>query len=413
MIDLVLPEPLMLALRWALLLCPLALMGVMLKLRAPSRRLQIGALFAFLYGVPIVFITHMIAIELGWWHYGWDALMLNGLPADILIGGSILFGPALFLAFPNTRPLLLCLPIVLGLHGTLFSTLQPLVFAGDNWFWGVIFVFAFAHVPAIYLAKWTAGDSHLPLRCALLAIMTGGLIFAIVPSLVMQAMGGEWRLFDRSTWSISLTLAALCLVSAIGLSANQTLCLQGRGTPIPLDPTQRLVTTGIYAYVSNPMQLSAALAFLVIGVFVMNIWIMAAALMAWIFVQGMVRWHHRHDLLKRFPDGWPEYKNNVPEWRPRWTPWIKGSATLHLPAHLAPLRRIFDHAEALTVIETPGPARFEHTENVTAFQGTAAVFAAFAQVNFGWMLVSATVLVPLLALQHLVGLASPKRAQHP
>lgn len=399
----------MLALRWALLLGPISLVVVFIRVRQIAKRAQIGGLFAFLYGVPMVFVTHSAALHLRWWHYGWDALMLNGIPADILIGGAVLFGPGLYFAFPNTRPLMICLPIIIGLHGTVFSSLEPLVYAVPYWFWGVVFVFLFAHLPAIYLAKWTAEDRNLPLRCALLAIMTGGMIFAVVPSLIMQAMGGSWDLLARPVWVVVVTLAALGLVSTIGLSANQSLCLQGDGTPIPLDPTKRLVTTGIYAYVSNPMQLSAALGFFVLGVFLMNVWIVAAALMAWVFVQGMVRWHHRHDLLKRFPSGWPEYKRNVPEWVPRWTPWIKGEATLHLRQDQRILRKVLTHAKGVQVLDTSGPATYENTENLTGFRGVSAVLVALTHINFAWMVFAAALLLPLLALESMCSRASSQR----
>lgn len=397
----------MLALRWALLLGPIGLVVVMIKVRNLSRRAQIGGLFAFLYGVPMVFVTHSIAIQLGWWRYGWDALMINGIPADILIGGAVLFGPGLYFSFPNTRPLMICLPIIIGLHGTIFSSLEPLVFAGRNWFWGVIFVFLVAHIPAIYLAKWTEEDRNLPLRCALLAIMTGGMIFAVIPSLIMHAMGGTWDVLDRPAWVLLVTFLVLGLVSTIGLTANQSLCLQGDGTPIPLDPTKRLVTTGIYSYVSNPMQLSAALGFLVLGIVLLNIWIMVAALMAWIFVQGMVRWHHRHDLLKRFPTGWPEYKENVPEWCPRWRPWVKGEATLHLRPNQTVLRRILTHATGISVRDTSGASRYENADNLRDFRGAASALVALTHVNFAWMVFAAALLLPVLAFDHFGGRLKP------
>ncbi|MGH1575613.1 methyltransferase family protein [Planktotalea sp.] len=401
MINLALPEPLMLALRWALLLGPLALVLFMVRYRELPRRTQVAGLFAFLYGISMVFVTHSIALYFDWWHYGWDALMLNGLPADIMVGGAVLFGPGLYFTFPRTAPLMICLPIIIGLHGTVFSSLEPLVIAGPNWFLGVLFVFATAHIPAIYLAKWTEEDRYLPLRCALLAIMTGGLIFAILPALIMQEMGGTWDLLSKPFWSYALTLPLLTLTSVIGLSANQVLCLQGKGTPIPLDPTKRLVRTGIYAYVSNPMQLSAALSWLVLGLFLQNIWIMGAALMAWVFVQGMVRWHHRHDLLKRFPKGWPNYKENVPEWIPRWTPWTPNTATLHLATDHRALRRLLRGAKGLTVQQTEQLSHYENPDDVTAYSGTAACLMALTHINFAWTVFAYTALIPLLGLAYL------------
>ena len=333
MIEWVLPEPLLWALRWGLLLGPLGLLVLILAVRPVGERAKIGALFALFYGVGLIFVTHQIALWVGWWSYGWDALMLAGFPADILIGGAILFGPVLYLVFPKMKPLWIYVPIILVAYGTLFSSLSPLVDAGPGWFLGVLFVFVVAHIPAIYLAQWTERNVHLPRRVTLLAVMTGALAFFVLPSLIMEAMGGGWYLADKPILAWALFFPLFSVSCLVGLAAAQTLALQGLGTAIPLDPTKRLVRTGIYAYVNNPMQLSAALGWTVLGAFLSNIWVVSAGLMAWVFVQGMVRWHHRHDLLERFPDGWPEYRGNVPEWLPRWKPWVKTSATLYIQSH--------------------------------------------------------------------------------
>ncbi len=407
MIALSVPEPWMILLRWILLLGPVCLTLSMVLLRNLSPRAQIGGLFAFLYGVAAIFVGHSLAVWIGWWHYGWDALMLNGLPADVIIGGAILFGPGLYFAFPNTRPLILLLPIIIGLHGTIFSSLEPLVFAGPNWFLGVLFVFATAHLPAIYLAKWTETDTQLPFRCALLAIMTGGMIFVVIPSLIMKAMGGTWDVLDRPTWTIVLTTGLLAITSLIGIAANQSLCLQGQGTPIPLDPTKRLVTTGIYAYLSNPMQLSAALSWLVLGAFLHNIWVMAASLMAWVFVQGMVRWHHRNDLLKRFPVGWPDYKEKVPEWFPRWHPSLKAGATLHLCASSRLHRRValwLGSATQLRIQWSDDPLpHYENPDNVRDFDRSCAIAAAAMHQNFAYALIGHAWLLLALPARSLSG----------
>ncbi|WP_298971643.1 isoprenylcysteine carboxylmethyltransferase family protein [uncultured Roseobacter sp.] len=397
MLDLGLPEPLMLALRWLLLLGPICLVLYFAFLRETEQRARIGGLFAFLYGVPLIFITHSIAIYFGWWRYGWDALMLNGIPADILIGGAILFGPGLFFAFPRVGPLMICLPIIIGLHATLFSSLEPLVYAGPNWLIGVVFVFVTAHIPAIYLAKWTAESRHLPMRCALLAIMTGGMILAILPSLIMQAMGGEWAMLERPIWSTVISAILLGLASVIGLSANKMLCLQGGGTPVPLDPTKLLVRSGIYAYVSNPMQLSAALCWVILGLYLQNIWVVAAAGMAWVFVQGMVRWHHRHDLLKRFPEGWPEYKENVPEWIPRWKPWVPtpASFTVHNPSAIWP--KALHGATGLSVESGKGSATYQPAGEKRQFIGIEANLFALTHINFVWAIAAHAALIILLA----------------
>jgi len=156
MIAIHLPEPLLWALRWLLFLGPLGAMLVMARAHMAQERKLVGALFAFLYGFAMIFTTHQIAMMMGWWHYGGNVLMVMDMPADIWIGGALLFGPVMYFAFPTVRPLFLVLPIIIGLHGTIFSSLRPLVEAGPGWFPGL--VLAFAHIPAIYLARWTVLD---------------------------------------------------------------------------------------------------------------------------------------------------------------------------------------------------------------------------------------------------------------
>ena len=272
--------------------------------------------------------AHALAIHFGMWEYGGDALMLLGMPADLWFGGSILFGPAIFFAFPNLSPLIFTIGFV-AIQALVFKSLDPFVIAGDNWLIGIVLVFLIVHIPALYLARWTADDQKLPQRAALLAFGYGFLAFFILPTLIMQAMGGTWAFDEKSIGTYIITM--LCLVPCIvmGLSAVQMFVVHGNGTPIPLDKTSHLVTSGIYAYVTNPMQLCSAVSWIIIGIFLQNIFVALAAGMAVVFVLGLVRWHHRNDLLVRFPEGWPEYKRNVPEWRPRWKPWIKNTCKLY------------------------------------------------------------------------------------
>jgi protein-S-isoprenylcysteine O-methyltransferase Ste14 len=80
----------------------------------------------------------------------------------------------------------------------------------------------------------------------------------------------------RPVWQISLIVQVLAVPALLGLTAMQEFVLRGRGTPVPFDPPRRLVTTGIYAYVRNPMQLSAVLLLFLSGAVLQNAWVAAA-----------------------------------------------------------------------------------------------------------------------------------------
>lgn len=411
MIALDLPAPLLWALRWFLFLGPLAAFLILARCVSHDRRTMVGCLFAFLYGAGLVFVTHVLAGVMGWWRYGGDALMLQGIPADIWLGGALLFGPVLYLAFPCIGPIWLVSPVVVCLHGLFFASLPPLVYPGPGWFIGVIFVFATAHIPALYLARWTAEDRRLPERATLLAIGYGFLAFGVLPCLILHAMGGEWDLTTRPVWLVALCAMLLAPLLILGLAAVQLFVMYGEGTPIPLDPTKRLVRAGVFAYVTNPMQLSSAASWIVIGLALGSVWVAAGALMAWIFVLGMVRWHHRHDLMRRFPEGWPQYRAHVPEWVPRWRPWIAEPARLTLDPAQALHRwlrdRLYRQGAIGLMVEEASGARLTYADGFVCLDGHLAALKTLEHVNFAWALVGAA---GLLFTWPFAGLRCRKRA---
>ncbi|MFA0813103.1 methyltransferase family protein [Microbulbifer epialgicus] len=328
MINIDIHSDLLVILRAALFLLPLFCTFYFAWRHKSDNRILVGSLFSFLYSIALLLPAHAMAVRLGAWHYGSETLILLGMPVDLWFAGSFLFGPATFLVFPKLNPLIFT-AIFIAIQALFFNSLDPLVIAGNYWLLGVTLIFLLVHTPAMYLAKWTRYDINLPQRATLLAIAYGSLAFFIVPTLIMHAMGGSWDIGQRSAAEIVAVISSLLPCIIIGLSAVHMFVIFGEGTPIPLDKTKHLVNSGLYSYITNPMQLCTAISWIVIGVFLQNFFVALAAGMAGVFVAGLVRWHHRNDLLVRFPKGWPEYKTNVPEWLPRWKPWIKEKSILY------------------------------------------------------------------------------------
>ena len=78
---------------------------------------------------------------------------------------------------------------------------------------------------------------------------------------------------------MSLWFQALMLPGVLGLCAVQEFVKRGGGTPIPYDPPCKLVTSGPYAYLRNPMQVSAMLVLLLLGIILRSYWVAAAGIM--------------------------------------------------------------------------------------------------------------------------------------
>jgi hypothetical protein len=125
-------------------------------------------------------------------------------------------------------------------------------------------------------------------------------------------------------------LQLMALAAVPGLSAMVEFATRGRGTPYPWDPPSELVTTGPYAYVANPMQLSAVLmlGLLAVGT---HSWSVAAAVVGTLaFAQFVADPHERGDLATRLGEEWRAYDAQVRPWRVRRTPYAGSPAALYL-----------------------------------------------------------------------------------
>ncbi|WP_444931112.1 methyltransferase family protein [Microbulbifer sp. SSSA002] len=406
MIDIEVHGDLLILLRANLFLLPLLCTFYFFWRRKSENRILVGSLFSFLYSLALLLPAHTLAIRLGMWSYGSETLKLLGMPADLWFAGSFLFGPATFLAFPKVNPWFFT-AIFISLQVLLLKSLDPLVIAGDYWILGVILVFLFVHTPAMYLARWTSSDINLAQRAILLAFAYGSLAFFIVPTLIMHAMGGSWGLDYWPTAKIIAMASLLLPCIILGLSAVHMFVVYGEGTPIPLDRTKHLVTSGLYSYITNPMQLCTAASWVVIGIFLQNVFIALAAGMAVVFVMGLVRWHHRNDLLVRFPDGWPEYKSNVPEWLPRWKPWFKGKSKLYwdteCPWHSTYIGWLKKRKPiGISLIEhRHAGALYQDSRSGLSFNSAEAFIYPLFHINFIYALLASGLLLLLLPLNAL------------
>jgi protein-S-isoprenylcysteine O-methyltransferase Ste14/predicted DCC family thiol-disulfide oxidoreductase YuxK len=122
-------------------------------------------------------------------------------------------------------------------------------------------------------------------------------------------------------WQGYLPLSLLILgVPFFGLGAWAILefDLAGGGTPLPWDHPRRLVRSGPYAFVGNPMQISAlgmAVALLLWRPsFLMLMYVINMSAISAILFRAMERQH----LPGKFGKAWTAYASKVKDWRPKW-----------------------------------------------------------------------------------------------
>lgn len=124
MIDIIIQGDLLILLRAGLLLGPLFLTFYLGWRHKNKQRFLVGGLFSFLFSIGLLLPAHALAIHFGMWHYGGEALMLMGMPADLWLAGSLLFGPTIFFAVPKVNPLVFTVGFV-GIQAVVFKSLDP------------------------------------------------------------------------------------------------------------------------------------------------------------------------------------------------------------------------------------------------------------------------------------------------
>jgi protein-S-isoprenylcysteine O-methyltransferase Ste14 len=112
-------------------------------------------------------------------------------------------------------------------------------------------------------------------------------------------------------------VAVIALGAALYLWCVWVFAVVGRGTPGPWDAPRRVVATGPYRWVRNPIYLAALL--VVLGeawLFLSLSLLMYAAAMAILF-HLFVTGYEERTLRRRFGDAYLEYRRTVPRWFPR------------------------------------------------------------------------------------------------
>lgn len=315
--ELALPE---LALRAVVLYVPLlATVGLALRHGRDRRRLT-AALLATAWNVPALLAVNALAQRAGWWSFGSDDVTVAGLPVDLWLGWALLWGAVPVLAAADHWVLAALLLVDVDL--AVMPLLDPVVQLGDRWLVGEVVAVAAALVPGLLLGAWTADDRHVPARAGLQAVAFGALVLYVVPSLAFATTGGGWdALSDRTVAQLAVAGAVAGPVALAALAAVVVFARDGGGTPVPLDPPRRLVTSGPYAYVANPMQIGGAVVLVVWGALLASPAVVGAAAVATAFSAGMAAWLEDGELERRFGPEWRAYRSQVRLWLPRLRPY--------------------------------------------------------------------------------------------
>lgn len=402
------------AVRAAILYMPLAAAVALWLWRRPERRVGAGVLLAVAWNLWTLTAVHLVAVRAGWWTYGVEGPDLLGLPADVLIGWTVWWGAAAVLV-PARLPFVVAGAVLVDLAA--MPAVSPVVRLGSAWLLGEIAAVALCLVPGLLLARWTAESRRLSGRVFLQLLGSSGVMIGLV-----LAVGAELRGLDpshvlRRSPSVNVALlGVLVLPALLAFAAVREFQERGRGTPLPHDPPQRLVTTGPYAYVRNPMQLAMISIYAGLALLLWTPWLLIAAAVGLSYAVGLASWHEDAELIERFRGGWTRYRGGVRRWLPRWRPVAQtSSARLYVAASCVACSSLGRWIAArrpvaldLLAAEDAPELRCERLTYLGPdgyrCEGVAALGRALEHVNLGWAVAGWILRLPVVcAVVQLIG----------
>ena len=150
-------------------------------------------------------------------------------------------------------------------------------------------------------------------------------VLVILPLVILfltNSLNGGWAKDPPQNVIVSLLGLVLVFCGLVLLVATVHLFSQhGEGTLVPWDPTRHLVVQGVYRYVRNPMHTGVFLVLFGEGLLLRSTPLLIFAAAVVVLHLFYIPLSEERGLEKRFGEAYRVYKQNVPRWIPRLTPW--------------------------------------------------------------------------------------------
>jgi protein-S-isoprenylcysteine O-methyltransferase Ste14 len=159
------------------------------------------------------------------------------------------------------------------------------------------------------------------------AVLGSGLFFVIAPFMLAAVVPWwitQWE-FRPAFFGVELTrvLGGVLIIAGVpGLvDSFARFALEGLGTPAPVAPTQKLIVTGLYRYVRNPIYIAVVAVIFGQAILFGDGRLLWYGALFWLFCHVFVVIYEEPTLKRTFGMDYETFQAHVPRWIPRLTPW--------------------------------------------------------------------------------------------
>jgi protein-S-isoprenylcysteine O-methyltransferase Ste14 len=295
-----------------------------------------------------------------------------------------------------------------ALGSALVASDGAVIHLGPGWPVGALVEFGTCMLPAQLIGCWTRDRTHVYGRVVLQLIEFTVLYLIVVTAMLVQT-GGSWArvLAHRPLVNVLVIVLLAIPLLTIGWGGILEFPARGLGTPLPYDTAPRLLTSGPYAYIRNPVQLSIALLLVGVGAWLSSLIVVVVGILSVPISQILSDWDEIYEMPRRYGDEFRAYQRNVRRWLPSWYPWCPRTARLYIGAGgLAELARSIARGgvRGLDVVEINSRAtlRYDPCDGLPEETDVVALARVMEHRHFAWALLGILIrLPPVRALARL------------
>ena len=158
------------------------------------------------------------------------------------------------------------------------------------------------------------------------AVLGSAVFFVLAPGIVAGLV--PWWISRRGIETATLGWPAqalgVVLIAAGALALLDSFvrfAFQGLGTPAPVFPTRRLVITGLYRHVRNPMYVAVVAVILGQSLLFGNARVLGYGALVWLGFHLFVLVYEEPTLRATYSAEYEQFCSGVPRWIPRLQPW--------------------------------------------------------------------------------------------